>query len=85
MVPTAKPPATYLIIVEKQKKPINIITNLQVYYQNDAITILSILISTTKQAHTSEHGGQSPSQQRRLHGCLPQSRNVWHFLSHVKS
>lgn len=34
---------------------------------------------------TSEHGGQSPSQQRRLQACRPQSLIPWHFLSHAKS
>jgi hypothetical protein len=34
---------------------------------------------------TSPHGGQSPSQQRRLQACRPQSLILWHFLSHAKS
>lgn len=38
-----------------------------------------------KVRHTSEQGGQSPSQQRRLQAWRPQSRNVRHFLSQAKS
>jgi len=77
MVLTSKPPSAYLTIFINEKI-INVI----------AIITHKSLAKTKqlpKHARTSEQGGQSPSQQRRLQACRPQSRILWHFLSHAKS
>lgn len=70
VIPTPKPPIT------------NLYYKVYVQSKHNPFDNLSIIMISKQ---TSEQGGQSPSQHRRLQACRPQSLNFWHFLSQVNS